>query len=122
MSRCLCKYGEGAGFPFQVKSLEDGVDDAVHTFYVYKAGHGTSPPANFDEATLNHARRKMDERAGCAGSRNGVFRPVVLAAAWLARVPRGNGGGGALAVAGRGSVGGGVFGCSSLRFGLLGGG
>jgi hypothetical protein len=23
----LCKYGEGAGFPFQIESLEDGVDD-----------------------------------------------------------------------------------------------
>jgi hypothetical protein len=25
MSSCLCKYGEGAGFPFQIESLEDGV-------------------------------------------------------------------------------------------------
>jgi hypothetical protein len=31
-SSCLYKYGEGAGFPLQIESLEDGVDDAVHTF------------------------------------------------------------------------------------------
>src|SRR5271157_482387 len=43
MSSCLCKYGEGAGFPFQIESLENGVDDAVHTFYVDKAHHGTGP-------------------------------------------------------------------------------
>jgi len=29
MSSCLCKYGEGAGFPLQIESLEDGIDDAV---------------------------------------------------------------------------------------------
>ena len=33
-SSCLCKYGEGAGFPFQVETLEDGVDDAVHALYI----------------------------------------------------------------------------------------
>ena len=41
MSSCLCKYGEGAGFPFQVESLEDGVDDTVHALDIYEAGHGT---------------------------------------------------------------------------------
>src|ERR1700674_62000 len=50
MSSCLCKYGEGAGFSFQVRSLENGVEDAVHTFYVHKAHHGTSPSADFHEA------------------------------------------------------------------------
>ena len=39
MSSCLCKYGEGAGFPFQVESLEDGVDDAVHALDIHKARH-----------------------------------------------------------------------------------
>src|SRR5437870_9629569 len=39
-SSCLCKKVEGAGFPFQVKSLEDGIDDAIHTFYVHKTHHG----------------------------------------------------------------------------------
>src|SRR5207249_12203073 len=28
-SSCLCKEVEGAGFPFQIESLEDGVDDAI---------------------------------------------------------------------------------------------
>ena len=54
MSSCLCKYGEGAGFPFQVESLEDGVDDSVHTFNVDKADHGSGAPPNFHEATLDH--------------------------------------------------------------------
>src|SRR6266849_879156 len=39
-SSCLCKYGEGAGFPFQIESLEDGVNDSIHAFYVDKAHHG----------------------------------------------------------------------------------
>jgi hypothetical protein len=37
MSSCLCKKLEGAVFPFQIKSLEDGVDDSIH---VDKAYHG----------------------------------------------------------------------------------
>src|ERR1017187_3155597 len=54
MSSCLCKYGEGAGFPFQIESLEDGVDDSVHTFNVDKADHGSGAPPNFHEAALDH--------------------------------------------------------------------
>src|ERR1700758_4239084 len=54
MSSCLCKYGEGAGFPFQVESLEDGVEDAVDTGYIYKANHGPGAAAHFDEAALDH--------------------------------------------------------------------
>jgi hypothetical protein len=38
MSSCLCKKLEGAVFPFQIKSLEDGVDDSIH---VDKANHGS---------------------------------------------------------------------------------
>jgi hypothetical protein len=41
---------EGAGFPFQVKSLEDGVDDSVDAFYVDKANHGPGAAADFDKA------------------------------------------------------------------------
>jgi hypothetical protein len=43
MSSCLCKKVEGAIFPFQVESLEDGVNDAVHAFYVDEADHGPRP-------------------------------------------------------------------------------
>src|ERR1700733_2640187 len=53
-SSCLCKYREGAGFPFQVESLEDGVDDAVDALYIHKANHGAGSSAHFDEAALNH--------------------------------------------------------------------
>jgi hypothetical protein len=44
-SSCLCKQREGAGFPSQVESPQDGVDGPVHTFYVYKAHHGTGTAA-----------------------------------------------------------------------------
>jgi hypothetical protein len=54
MSSCLCKYGEGAGFPFQVESLEDGVDDAVHALDIHKAHHRPGAPPNFYEAALDH--------------------------------------------------------------------
>src|SRR5579863_8515281 len=53
MSSCLCKKVEGAGFPFQVESLEDGVDDAVHAFDVDEADHGPGSSANFHEAALD---------------------------------------------------------------------
>ena len=53
-SSCLCKYREGAGFPFQVESLEDGLDDAVDALYIHKANHGAGSSAHFDEAALNH--------------------------------------------------------------------
>jgi hypothetical protein len=53
-SSCLCKKVEGAGFPFQVKSLEDGVDDSVHAFDVDKANRGPGTPAHFDKAALDH--------------------------------------------------------------------
>jgi hypothetical protein len=52
-SSCLCKYGEGAGFPFQIQPLEDGVDDSIHTFYVHKAHHGLSSAPRFHEAALD---------------------------------------------------------------------
>src|SRR5438309_9330699 len=53
-SSCLCKKVEGAGFPFQVKSLEDGIDDAIRTFYVHKTHHGSGAAADFDKAALDH--------------------------------------------------------------------
>jgi len=39
MSSCLCKKLEGAVFPFQIESLEDGVDDAVYAFHVHETHH-----------------------------------------------------------------------------------
>jgi hypothetical protein len=48
MSSGLCKKLKGAVFPFQVESLEDGVDDSVDAFYVDKANCGfTGSPMNF---------------------------------------------------------------------------
>ena len=47
MSSCLCKKAEGAIFPSQVESLEDGVDDAVHGLHVDEADHGAGTAANF---------------------------------------------------------------------------
>src|SRR5271166_2860018 len=52
-SSCLCKNAEGAGFPFQVEALEDGVNDAIHTFDVHKAHHGTRPATHLDETALD---------------------------------------------------------------------
>ncbi len=57
MSSCLCKYGEGASFPLQVESLEDGVDDAVHALDIDKAHHRPGSPSNFYETAFDHIRR-----------------------------------------------------------------
>jgi len=49
MSSRLCKKLEGAGFPFQIETLEDGADDdAVDAFYVDegKAGCSDAPRQN----------------------------------------------------------------------------
>src|SRR5579875_3175815 len=52
-SSCLCKYAEGAVFPFQIESLEDGVDDAVHGLHVDEANHGPGSSTHFDEAAFD---------------------------------------------------------------------
>ena len=49
----MCKYLECEVFPFQVESLEDGVDDAVHAVHVDKADHGLGSAPHFDEAALD---------------------------------------------------------------------
>lgn len=36
-SSCLCKNLEGAGFQFQIKTIEAGIDNSVNALYVYKA-------------------------------------------------------------------------------------
>jgi hypothetical protein len=53
MSSRLCKYAEGAVFPFQVESLEDGVDDSVHGLHIDEADHGPGSSPDFDEAALD---------------------------------------------------------------------
>jgi len=50
---CLCKKLEGAVFPFQVKSLENGVDDPIHALHVDKVDHGTGTALYFHEAALD---------------------------------------------------------------------
>ena len=62
MSSGLCKKLEGAVFPFQVESLEDGVDDSVDAFYVDKADHGSSSAAHFHEAALDDGAFRLSER------------------------------------------------------------
>jgi hypothetical protein len=54
MSSRLCKNLEGAIFPFQVKSLENGMDNAIHALHIHKADHGPGPPTYFDKTTLDH--------------------------------------------------------------------
>jgi len=53
MSSRLCKSAEGAGFPFQVEFLEDGVDDPIHGLHVDEADHGPGSSPDFDEASLD---------------------------------------------------------------------
>ena len=52
-SSCLCNNPEGAVFPFQVKALEDGINDAIYAFDVHKAHHGPGAPSYLDETTLD---------------------------------------------------------------------
>src|SRR5271165_3622190 len=60
----------------------------------------------------------MADDGGVAGSGRGVLRLMVLAAAWVARFPRGNGRRVALAMAGGGSVGAGLCSGLALRLGF----
>ena len=53
MSSCLCKNPEGAVFPFQVKALEDGINDAIDALDVHKAHHRPSAPSYLNETTLD---------------------------------------------------------------------
>src|SRR2546425_1042269 len=58
-----CKYGEGAGFPFQVESLEDGMDDAVHALDIYEADHGPGATAHLHEtASITLVVRSLRRR------------------------------------------------------------
>src|SRR6266849_10926793 len=63
-SSCLCKYGEGAGFPFQIESLEDGVDDTIHTLDVHEADHGPGATAHLHKAPQPGKRSRC--RSDCS--------------------------------------------------------
>src|SRR5581483_2145157 len=54
MSSRRCKYGEGAGFPFQIESLKNGVDDSVHALDVDEADHGPGATAYLHKAALDN--------------------------------------------------------------------
>jgi hypothetical protein len=43
----------GAGFPFQIEPLENGVNDAVSALDVHEADHGSSPLTYFNEEAPN---------------------------------------------------------------------
>src|SRR5215469_17705819 len=81
-SSCVCKNLEGAGFPFQVESLEDGVDDAVHAFHVHKAHHGPSSVAHFHEAALDHVggAQFMPQMSGKGEEQTAVRASLALSA------------------------------------------
>src|SRR5229473_1335671 len=64
------------------------------------------------------ARGTLADDGSIVGSRRGVPCFVVLAAAAMARIWRGSGDYGALALAGGDSVGAGIRGCSALHLGL----
>jgi hypothetical protein len=53
MSSCLCKKLEGAIFPFQVESLENGVNDSIHALHVHKANYGPGAAPDFHEAAFD---------------------------------------------------------------------
>src|SRR5579864_734041 len=81
MSSGLCKKVEGAVFPFQVESLEDGVDDAVDALHVDEADHGPSSAANFHEAAFDDigGAHLLPQVAG-QGEEREQFRQVALQA------------------------------------------
>ena len=41
------------GFPFQIESLEEGVDDLIHGFHVDETDHVPSMTEDLDQAALN---------------------------------------------------------------------
>jgi hypothetical protein len=57
MASCLCKLLEGATFPFPVKALEDGGDDAVHAVKIHKAHHRPGLLADFDRSLKSAAKK-----------------------------------------------------------------
>src|SRR2546428_4813121 len=81
MSSCLCKYGEGAGFPFQIESLEDGVDDAVQALDIYEAEHGPGATAHLHKAAGYISSGAPVPQTGFALNR----LPTATASGWLCR-------------------------------------
>src|SRR5439155_8865531 len=81
MSSGLCKKLEGAVFPFQVESLEDGVDDAVNAGDVDEANHGPGSSSNFDEAAFDDVSgaHLLPQMAG-QGEEREQFRQIMVQA------------------------------------------
>src|SRR5207237_1898062 len=52
-SSCLCKNAEGSVSPLAIELAKNRVNDALHARGVYKADHGSRPPAHFHEAALD---------------------------------------------------------------------
>jgi hypothetical protein len=48
-----CKNAEGAGFPLQIESLEDRVDNPVHGLHVDEADHEPGAAADSNETALD---------------------------------------------------------------------
>jgi hypothetical protein len=68
MSSCLCKKPEGAVFPFQVESLEDGVDDPIHALHVHKANHGSGAAPHFQRSMMLVVRNFFHKGRGKANN------------------------------------------------------
>lgn len=71
MSSSMCKKAEGAIFPLLVKTVKDGVDDALDAGQVHEPDHRACPSAHLDEASFDdvggtqlpsQVRRKLIER------------------------------------------------------------
>src|SRR5207302_11382013 len=86
MSSGLCKELEGAVFPFQVESLEDGVDDAVHAGHVDEPDQGPGSSSYFHETAFHHiggrtffqrcrGKAKNDSSSGRSRSRRRSMGP-----------------------------------------------
>ena len=78
--------------------------------------HSSGAPAQ-ERAEHERLEKWMSVVAALAAG-GAVLRPMVLALAGVARLPRRNGGDGALAMAGGDSIGAGIRGCSTLHLGL----
>src|SRR5580658_4076597 len=82
------------------------------------AGRGIYDRCAFSAECGSGAELSVANGGSFTDSGRGVLRPLVLAAAGMARFHRGNGGRRALAMAGGDSIGAGILGCTTLRLGL----
>lgn len=49
----MCKWFDGASFPIEVKSMEDGISDSVHALCVDEADDGPRASSYFHETVFN---------------------------------------------------------------------